>query len=189
MTDELFEIAFSGQIIEGADLQSVKQHIGVIFKADEARLQQLFSGRRVVIKREADQAIVTRYQAAFKKAGAICEVRPISQADTSKPTTQSSGSNPPGSEDQPYQSKYPESDLVPQALLSTPLGVDADGIQPLDADMAPVGSPMQHHIIDTPEPSYDLSGLEVAAVGSTLSSAKAKEPPPLPDTSGLSLAD
>ena len=187
MSEELFEIAFSGQIVEGADLQSVKQHISQIFKADATRLQQLFSGRRVLIKREADKATVIKYQAAFKKAGAICEIKSLNEADSAQQAEPGPDKN--RSNDQPYESKYPESDLVPQALLSTPLGIDADQIQPLNADMAPVGSPMQHQIKDPPEPSFDLSGLEVAPVGSVLSTGEPKDLPAPPDTSNLSLAD
>jgi hypothetical protein len=185
MSDERFEIAFSGQIIEGSDRETVKKNIGQIFKADSARLELMFSGRRVLIKREADEATAAKYRTAFGKAGAVCEVRSLSKEnsnETEPPEADESGSSP-------YVSKYPESDQVPQALLNDPLGVSADSIQSLDADIAPVGSPMQHHITETPEPSFDLGGLEVAPVGSTLSPATKQDLPKMPDTSGLTLSD
>ncbi len=74
MSEKLFEIAFSGQIADGADLQSVKLKIAKIFKADEDRLAQMFSGRRVLIKRQADEITMVKYRGAFQKAGAICEI-------------------------------------------------------------------------------------------------------------------
>lgn len=185
MSDELFEIAFSGHINEGSDLETVKKQIGQIFKADPVRLEQMFSGRRVIIKREADEATTAKYRAAFNRCGAVCEVRALkkegSDEDSHSPAHES------GSES--YVSKYPESDQIPQALLSDPLGISADSIQSLDADIAPVGSPLLQSIPETPEPSFDLDGLEVAPVGSTLSPATKLEPPKIPDTSGLTMAD
>lgn len=194
MADELFEIAFSGQIAEGVDLQTVKLQIGKIFKADENRLAQLFSGKRVIIKRQADEATVAKYRVAFERVGAVCEVNPLSQPTTtieSEPEQQTAevAATPDTPSAENYQSKYPESDLVPQALLSVPLGIKAETIQDLAADIAPVGSQMQHQIKEDPEPNFDLNGLEVAPTGSDLSTGPKDEPPPPPDTSGLTMAD
>lgn len=194
MNEKYFEIAFSGVIAEDADLEKVKLQIGKLFKADESRLAHLFSGHTVIIKRQVDEATAAKYRGAFERAGAICEVLPLSPSTTA--TESASGqqaAQPAASTDassaENYQSKYPESDLVPQALLSNPLGARAETIQDLVTDIAPVGSPMQHQIKEDPEPSFDLSGLEVAPTGSVLSLSSNDEPPPPPDTTGLSIAD
>jgi hypothetical protein len=191
MSDELFEIAFSGQTVEGANLDSVKQKIGQIFKADEERLQQMFSGRRVIIKREADAGTAAKYRGAFEKAGAICEIKSLSADTVSGPATANRPSSAPTNvtDDQAYVSRYPESELTPQALLSIPLAVSGENIEDLGADVAPVGSPMQHQIKEDPEPVIDTSGIDVAPLGSDLTSGDQKEPPPPPDTSDLSMAD
>ena len=197
MSDELFEIAFSGQIVEGADLDAVKQKIGAIFKADEARLEHMFSGRRVVIKRQVDEITAIKYRGAFLKAGAICEVVSSAAAvaqESSPPATvipekTPARTTPAVDAGSGYVSKYPESEAVPQALLTEPLGVRGEDIQDLAADVAPVGSPMQHRIQYAEMPDIDTSGIDVAPVGSDLSSSKGAEPPPPPDTSGLSMAD
>lgn len=194
MSDELYEIAFSGQIEQGADLETVKMHIGRMFKADEQRLAQMFSGRRVLIKRQTDAATMAKYRGAFEKAGAICEVRALSgdtaPAVAATPSANNqAGTNPAEASGEPYQSRYPESDLVPQALLSDPLGIQGAKIEDLQADIAPVGSQMQHQINEAPEAEFDLNGLDVAPVGSTLASGAEETPPAPPDTSGLSLAD
>ena len=193
MSDELYEIAFSGKIVEGADLEMVKKHLGRIFKADEKRLQQLFSGRRVLIKREADAATMARYRGAFDKVGAICEVRPLSAespVSSSAPAESSKGpATQPETPAEPYQSRYPESDIMPQALVRTPLSVSGDQIEDLQADIAPVGSSMQHNYQEPVPPQFDLSGLDILPVGSDLSVGRPETPPPLPDTSGLTLAD
>jgi hypothetical protein len=191
MSDKLFEIYFSGQIVAGAALETVKQKIAAIFKADEARLAQLFSGRRMLIKRQADEITMIKYRGAFQKAGAICEVVEVNEGAVADPAAEKPDEKPARkpSEGAGYVSKYPESDLVPQALLTEPLGVRGENIEELAADVAPVGSPMQLQIKDVEAPFIDTSGFDVAPVGSTLTTRKADQPPPPPDTSGLSLAD
>ena len=193
MSEERFEIAFNGQIAEGADLESVKQKIGQIFKADENRLAQMFSGRRVIIKREADMATVDKYRGAFEKAGAICEVKSLNSGSDvsalSTPTEHTAHGDVSANSGASYVSRYPESDAIPQALLTDPLGIQGDSIQDLGVDIAPVGSPMQHEIKEIPEPKIDTSGMDMAPVGSDLSNDQKDVPPPPPDTSGLTLAD
>ncbi len=191
MSSDLFEVTFSGKIEEGKDLESVRQLISKIFKADEARLEKMFSGQRVMIKRQANEATANKYRAAFKKAGAICDVTPLSIAsdnlasDKEVPTAANTTSEM--SED--YSSKYPESDIIPEALIKIPLDVTADQIQDLDADVAPAGSQMQDEIHEDAEPSIDISGIDVAPVGSQISTAEEKTPPAPPDISGITMAD
>lgn len=196
MSDQLFEIAFSGQIANGADLATVKQHIAAIFKADDERLAQLFSGKRMIIKRSVDAATAAKYRGAFEKAGAICEVSSLSQLDEAELVQQAAPAaavavNPSVKAEpaQPYVSRYPESEQIPQALLTEPLGVRGEEIPDLAADVAPVGSMMQHQIKEHPEPDIDTTGFDIAPVGSILSSADKTPPPPPPDTTGLTLAD
>jgi len=85
MSDELFEVAFSGQIKAGADLQQVKAKVGAMFKADETKLAHLFSGKRMVIKKNIDQAMANKYKVALDNAGAVCEIKSLSDVAESKP--------------------------------------------------------------------------------------------------------
>ncbi len=191
MSEQQFEIAFSGKIADGADLESVKQHIGKIFKADAAKLAQMFSGKRIIIKHAVDEATVAKYRGAFQKAGAICEVRALGSdpvaAATQPAAVKPAAPVPPPAE--PYQSRYAESDVVPQALLTDPLGIQGDQIDDLVADVAPIGSSMQDNYSADAEPSIDISGMDIAPVGATLDQGSQEAPPPPPDTSGLTLAD
>ena len=193
MTDKLYDIAFSGKIAEGADLDLVKQKIGKIFKADETRLSKLFSGQRVLIKRSVDEITMIKYRGAFQKSGAICEVVELTPAETSASAevqqTKIRESVVQQTESAEYVSKYPESDEIPQALMSAPLGVHAENIEDLVTDVAPVGSQLLSNIEQVPEPVIDISGMDVAPVGSTLSVEKRDALPPPPDTTGLSMAD
>jgi len=199
MADKLYEIAFSGQIVDGANLETVKQTLAKIFKADEERLVQMFSGRRVLIKRQADEITMIKYRGAFQKAGAVCEIVDLSQVGSVEPekpqvqaqsqSSQQNASAVTQRESSDYISKYPESDEIPQALLTEPLGIHAENIQELVTDIAPAGSQLLSQIEQIQEPVIDISGIDVAPVGVILAPDTGEEPPPPPDTSGLSMAD
>ena len=81
MADQLFEVAFSGKITDDANLDEVKEKVGKMFKADDAKIAQLFSGKRVVIKKNVDQATAAKYKTALNRAGAECEVKPMGGGD------------------------------------------------------------------------------------------------------------
>ena len=89
MSDQLYEVAFSGQINDDANLDEVKARVGKMFNADAAKLAQLFSGKRIVIKKNIDQATASKYETALKRAGAACEIAPMAgTADsTASPAT------------------------------------------------------------------------------------------------------
>jgi len=78
MNESLHEVTFSGQIQEGAELDAVKARIAEMFKADEATIAKLFSGRRVVIRKNLSAEAADKYSRAFTRAGAICELTLIS---------------------------------------------------------------------------------------------------------------
>jgi uncharacterized protein YdgA (DUF945 family) len=85
MNESLYEVAFSGQIQEGAELDAVKASIAKMFKADEATMAKLFSGRRVVIRKGMSAEAADKYSMAFTRAGAICELN-LMPADTAPST-------------------------------------------------------------------------------------------------------
>jgi hypothetical protein len=82
MDEMLFEVAFSGQIHNDAELDEVKAHIARMFKADEATIARLFSGKRIVIKKNLTAEAADKYSIAFTKAGAICELEPMPEGAT-----------------------------------------------------------------------------------------------------------
>lgn len=195
MSDELFEVAFSGQINEGADLEQVKAKVGAMFKADATKLAHLFSGKRMVIKKNIDQATANKYKSALNNAGAVCEVKSLSEA----PAPQSVEAKPAQASPAPTkpEAMKPEdgpatvaaSGDIPAAPKTDPLGIGAGDISELTAAIAPVGSVMQDEVKEVAEPSLDLTGLDMAPAGSDLGQLKKDDSPPPPDTNGLSLVD
>ena len=69
-----YEIAFSAQLVPGAQLELVKANVAKLFQADEQRLALLFSGRRIVIKSNLDEAGAEKYRSTLERAGAVVEV-------------------------------------------------------------------------------------------------------------------
>ena len=69
-----YEIAFSAQLVPGAQLELVKANLAKLFQADAQRIAQLFSGRRIVIKNNLDAAGAEKYRATLERAGARVEV-------------------------------------------------------------------------------------------------------------------
>lgn len=195
MSDQLFEVAFSGQISEGANLEEVKARVGKMFNADDAKLAQLFSGKRIVIKKNIDQATAAKYKAALNRAGAECE---ISSSGGGAPAQQPATAAAPTPAAEPaasaaaspaveYESSY-EGDVAPPPQTD-PLGITGDQIEELAASIAPVGSELQDDYQEPEEPNIDITGFEIAPVGSDLSDGKKEPEPPPPDTSGITLAD
>jgi len=82
MDDLLFEVAFSGQIHDDAELNEVKANIARMFKADEVTIARLFSGKRIVIKKNLTAEAADKYSIAFTRAGAICELAPMPEDST-----------------------------------------------------------------------------------------------------------
>lgn len=187
MSDELFEVAFSGQITDGADLEQVKAKVAAMFKADEAKLAHLFSGKRVVIKKNIDQVTANKYKTALNKAGAVCEVRSLSVVV--KPAEQVEVQPQVASKPAVATAKTYDTGDVPAAPQTTPLGISANDISELAAGIAPVGSDMQEDIKEIAEPELDISGMDMAPAGSDLGEIKKDDDQPPPDTSGLSLVD
>ncbi|MDH5764482.1 MAG: hypothetical protein OEZ38_00590 [Gammaproteobacteria bacterium] len=186
MASDTYEVVFSGKIADGASLEKVKANLAQMFKADAAKLAHLFSGNRVVIKKGIDQQTASKYQAALTKAGAVCEVINMSAGESAAVEKNTSPAIEPV-----VRKKSPEmSDgSVPAAPETAPLAITGDQIADLSVTVAPVGSDMQDEIKEVPEFNVDLSGLDMAPVGSELVEHKEKSVPPPPDTSGLTIKE
>ncbi len=194
MSDQLFEVAFSGQISEGANLEEVKARVGKMFNADDAKLTQLFSGKRIVIKKNIDQATAAKYKTALNRAGAECEISPTggeAAAAQSAAATPAAAQAEPAAKSAPVSTEYETSydgEVAPPPRTD-PLGITGDQIEDLAVSIAPVGSELQDEYKESEAPDIDITGIDIAPVGSDLSEAKKEQEPPPPDTSGITLAD
>ena len=191
MSDQLFEVAFSGKVSDGANPDEVRARVGKMFNADEAKLDQLFSGKRIVIKKNIDQATASKYQTALTRAGAECEIvqlggdAEVASTAAAAPAVEPAAAVAPVSKE--YESSY-DGEVAPPPQTD-PLGITGDQIEDLAVSIAPVGSELKDDYQEPEAPDIDITGFDIAPVGSELSTAKKEATPPPPDTSGISLAD
>ncbi len=90
MPTELFDIIFSGKLIEGRNPVRVREGVRKLFKASDAQLDQLFSGKPISIKKGVDIEAAGRYRAAFRQLGALLDIRPSAAAAAPPPDPNSS---------------------------------------------------------------------------------------------------
>ena len=192
MSDQLYEVAFSGQISEGADLNDVKAKVAKMFNADDAKLALLFSGKRVVIKKNIDQATAAKYKSALNRAGAQCEISPPVGATASAPAASApapTAAIKPASAASAVQIETGDHGEVAPPPAIDPLGITASDIEDLEVSVAPVGSELQQEYQEVETPEFDLSEFDLAPVGSELNTRAKNPDPPPPDTSGISMAE
>ncbi len=90
MSDVLYRLTFSGEMLEGQHPAVVRKKLAALLKLEPERVEKLFSGDTVVIKKSVDEATAARFQAAFKLAGGRLRVTRIGgSAEAPAPVTAS----------------------------------------------------------------------------------------------------
>lgn len=77
MSSVIYAIVFSGEILDGHEIISVKAHLAKMLKVNPEQLSKLFSGNRVVLKKTPDKELAIKYGTALKKVGADVKVKVI----------------------------------------------------------------------------------------------------------------
>jgi hypothetical protein len=195
MSDELFDIYFSGKVIDQDKLPEVKQKIGKLFNASETVLDKLFSGQPTKIKKAVDMDTAIKYRVKFREAGAIVDIRPSQSAAPPPASTPAADAIPQtnftAAETQTAEPVgKPEQPPVEEPRVVEPPAATASSPQSIDASLAMPGS-----IIDeTPEPppvdyNTDQFGLGEANSGSLEEFAETVIPAPVPDISSLDIEE
>lgn len=152
MAGPTYAIVFSGEIVEGFQVISVKAHLAKMLKASPEKMQVLFSGKPIVLKRTADKAEAAKYGSALKKVGADVKVKIIKgDANTAGPAP--AANKAPAAKTAPAANKAPASGQPP----ATPQAPDTSALSL---------APNEGNIVDpAPEPEapeLDLSGISLA---------------------------
>jgi ribosomal protein L40E len=71
---KLCNIEFKGKTVIGRQIEDVKDKLRVLLKADRQAIEQLFSGKQVVIKKDVDYQTALNIEAGFEQSGAICSI-------------------------------------------------------------------------------------------------------------------
>ena len=150
MSEVTYAVVFSGGVLEGFGLISVKAHMAKMLKVDATKMASLFSGKPMVIKRTQNKAEALRIGGALKKVGADISVKVIKapQAPTAAPSRPN-----------------PSFDLAPNVgnLFEAPpapaaVNVDISGLSLADNDTSPLQVPRV-----VPKLDVDISALQVSA--------------------------
>lgn len=80
MSTPEFDIIFRGDIVFGHQLADVKLKLQQLFKVDATKVDALFTGRPVPLKRNLDEATANKYRDVLLKVGAMVEVSPSDKA-------------------------------------------------------------------------------------------------------------
>lgn len=217
MAEPSFHLVFRGEVLEGQQQADVAKRLAALLKMEPAKVGALFSGKPVVLKRDAPKSVAAKYQAAFKNAGARLRVV---AADSDRTAAQAKAAPPRASR---APSAAPEPPPKKMSLAERLAAEEAAKVEAPGPDAASAGAP---NVVDgrpgaasVPDdaPGADAFSLapavgdlvseeerpRVAAVEvdvSHLSAAPAGTgsleevlehlpPPPAPDVSGISLAE
>lgn len=71
MSEARYKIVFDGQLMPEMALETVKDNLARLFKSDQNKIDALFSGSPVALKRDLAEAEADKYLAALQRAGAL----------------------------------------------------------------------------------------------------------------------
>jgi hypothetical protein len=69
-----YSIVFSGEIKASFTKDKVINNLAALFKKDISYIEKLFSGKKVIIKRDLELEHANKYLLALEKTGAVCEI-------------------------------------------------------------------------------------------------------------------
>ena len=69
-----YKVLFEGNIQPEHEDESVKERFATLFKADDARINRLFSGKPYAIGKELSEKKARKYEEAILKAGGLCRI-------------------------------------------------------------------------------------------------------------------
>lgn len=211
MADEArYNIVFRGELVSGADPDQVRRNLAQLFKMEPERVEKLFTGKPVVLKKEADQATAMKMRAALKKAGAECEMKALGgeempeQGQTQAPAT--GADTAPPSTEQPSEAGETPGDPQPGAApAASPTGVSMeDKPENLETvgtirtggtgfssefEVAPAGTELEETGADEDPVNPDISHLSMAPAGTDLEQLPDQEEVEVPDISHLKVVD
>lgn len=175
-----YEIAFSAELVPGAQIEAVKTNLAKLFQADAARVDALFSGRRIVIKQNLDAAGAEKYRSTLARAGAVVAVALMDEGEIEEIEL----APPPPADPAPPAAQ--------RSLQVTPrdeyMAAFAD-VQAPDFGIAPLGDDLQDATAAPAAPAVDLTQFSLAPVGSDMGELARAPAGPAPDTSHLKLLE
>lgn len=189
-----FDVYFSGELLEGYERDSVKAAVGSLFGLAGPKLEALFSGVPVRIKKNLDTERAGRLRKKFLELGALVQIVPAGSEPPDSPTgtPQPRATHPssPSTAPPPARPADDSLSLAPQAPLKTdsPTGEETEFRTPSLTLSTPDGSPLVEEETVEPPPLPDIGGLSLAPLEAQGQERPAEPAPPPPDISHLEMA-
>lgn len=154
MQQEQYDLVFVGELAKGFELAQVKRNLQSLFRLDSTKIDKLFSGREVTLKKGVSLEAANNYRVAMKKAGALINLVQSSSSDSSVPDTRT----PPTSTPTPTSNV----ETLLGAQPARPAEVRAS-IEAPDYDIANLGTELlePHERPRTAPVSVDISALSI----------------------------
>ena len=209
-----FAVIFKGRLVDGVDPAAVRANLAKLFNADAARIEKMFSGQTVIIKKGLDEAAAQKYRAALGKAGAVVEivaagapakapaevpaaaaVTPTADAASAETTAPATPQRAASAAPQTVPRAFSDAQAPPDPLaadVAEPGATLVEAAPPAAPDIATDHLSMAEPGVtlvepeSIPEPAYDLSAMSLDPPGVTLVEPR-KIAPPEYDLSGMSL--
>jgi len=130
MAEELYDIVFKGELVRSFDLDTVKKNISQLFKLQGPKLEALFTGRSIVLKRNLNFENASKYRVAIKKAGARVDLVEVKDSDEqctapTAPSGQLSDSAPgEATATQAEEQQVSASEIERYSMTLAPVGTD-----------------------------------------------------------------
>ncbi len=169
MAEKKYQIIVDGTLTEGTHPDEAKKRLAALFKTSLEKIEPMFSGKPVTIKKGVNAESAKKYMQALKQAGLISKGVLMEQTSASTPNLGNTTLAAVGA----------ELDNTPPA--TTP-NIDTSGYTVSETGETLVDVP------PIPQPDIDISQYQINAVGQTLDEST---PPPKPDidTSKISMGD
>jgi len=198
MSEEKFQIVVNGSLTEGAELEQVKQNIAKLFKTSLDKVEPMFSGRKLAVKKNLDRETAQKYKAAIIKAGLAAAVAPMAGTPAAKQPPAGGEFDASLAATGSIMDETPppaEPDIDTSMLGMQASGVDLDQQAPPpepDIDVSALsmdeaGEDVTEHQ-EIPAPDIDISAMTMAEAGEDVTEHE-EVPPADIDTSELSMGE
>jgi len=157
MPVELYNVVFAGELVDQAAPETTRRKLMALFRLDEARVDKLFSGRRIFVKRNLDLDTAARLQDAFRKAGGRALIEPVEALEegAAPDSVERSGADADRSELTLAPIGAPLEEIEDQAPPQAPNTSALSLVTDQDWTLADCGPPSM------PQPEFDLDYLEL----------------------------
>ena len=151
----MFQILVNGTLTEGAQIEQVKQNIAKLFKTTPDKVEPMFSGRKLAVKKGLDKATALKYKTAINNAGLAAAV--VAMADEAPTSTDQTDTTADTSLD--HASLAATGSTMDETPVAAPADIDTSGLV-----MDSVGETLVE-ATTTPEPDINIDQISMGEVG------------------------